>query len=106
MISVALAIFIVFIIYIMIWSIQNDGLRSIGEQKGLIRMRDPAKVEPKGPKAGILRNSKAAETPAAETPPADAPVPERTSAAPPARATSSRLRRPAGKPPQRPPRRR
>jgi hypothetical protein len=42
MTSIALGVFITFIIYIMIWSIKNDGARSISEQTGLIRMRDPS----------------------------------------------------------------
>ena len=41
MTAIALAVFIVFIAYVMVWSIKNDGLRSIGEQSGWIRMRDP-----------------------------------------------------------------
>jgi hypothetical protein len=40
MTSIALGVFIVFILYIMIWSIKNDGVRSIREQTGLIRMRE------------------------------------------------------------------
>jgi hypothetical protein len=42
MTSVALGIFIVFIVYVMIWSIKNDGARSIGDQSGIIKMRDPS----------------------------------------------------------------
>ncbi len=38
--SIALGLFIVFIIYVMIWSIKNDHARSIGEQTGLIKMRE------------------------------------------------------------------
>jgi hypothetical protein len=41
MTAIALAIFTLFIAYVMIWSIKNDHLRSIGEQSGLIKMRDP-----------------------------------------------------------------
>ena len=47
MTSIALGMFIVFIIYIMIWSIKNDGARSISEQTGLIRMRDPSSARRK-----------------------------------------------------------
>jgi hypothetical protein len=41
MTAIALAIFIVFILYVMLWSVRNDGAKSIGDQKGLIKMRDP-----------------------------------------------------------------
>jgi len=44
MTSIALGIFIVGIIYVMIWSLKNDGARSIGEQTGFIRMRVPSKT--------------------------------------------------------------
>ncbi len=44
MTSIALGIVIVFIVYVMIWSIRNDGVRRIGDQTGLIRMRDPDKA--------------------------------------------------------------
>ena len=40
MTSIALGVFIIFIIYIMIWSIKNDNAASIGDQTGFIRMRD------------------------------------------------------------------
>ncbi len=41
MTAIALALFTLFIAYVMVWSIKNDHLRSIGEQSGLIKMRDP-----------------------------------------------------------------
>ena len=41
MTGIALALFTLFIAYIMIWSFKNDHARSIGDQSGLIRMRDP-----------------------------------------------------------------
>jgi len=43
MTSFALGAFIIFVIYVMIWSIRNDGAASIGEQTGFIRMRDPSR---------------------------------------------------------------
>jgi hypothetical protein len=43
MTSIALAIFILFIVYVMVWSIKNDGAASIGEQTGFIRMLDPSR---------------------------------------------------------------
>lgn len=46
MTSIALAACIVFIIYVMIWSLKNDGARSIDDQTGFLRMRDPAKEKP------------------------------------------------------------
>lgn len=47
MTSIALGVFIIFIIYVMVWSIRNDGARSIAEQTGFIRMRRPSKEKPK-----------------------------------------------------------
>jgi hypothetical protein len=47
MTSIALGIFIIFIIYIMIWSIKNDDVSSIGEQTGFIRMRNPSNTAAK-----------------------------------------------------------
>ena len=41
--SFALGAFIIFILYVIIWSIRNDGAASIGEQTGYIRMRDPSR---------------------------------------------------------------
>jgi hypothetical protein len=46
MISIALGLFIVAIVYIAIWSIKNDGVRSIEDQSGFIRMRVPTKAKP------------------------------------------------------------
>jgi len=46
MTAIALAVFIVFIIYVMIWSIRNDGVRSIREQTGYIKMRVPPETPP------------------------------------------------------------
>ena len=61
MTSIALGVFIIFIIYIMIWSIKNDGARSIGEQTGLIRMRDPSTAPRKsGGRSDHRRTSTAA----------------------------------------------
>ena len=56
MTAIALALFTLFIAYVMIWSIQNDNVRSIGEQSGLIRMRDPhrAKRKSKGKAADAV----------------------------------------------------
>jgi hypothetical protein len=42
MTSIALGVFIIFILYIMFWIIKNDGARSIGDQTGFIRMHDPS----------------------------------------------------------------
>jgi hypothetical protein len=41
MTAIALAVFTLFIAYVMVWSIKNDNVRSIGEQTGWIRMRHP-----------------------------------------------------------------
>lgn len=43
LVSIALGIFIACVIYVAIWSVQNDGARSIAEQTGPIRMRVPKK---------------------------------------------------------------
>lgn len=69
MTSIALFIFIAAIIYVMIWSIRNDGVRSIREQTGFVRMRVPpeAKEADNGaPKPGIA----GARAAAAKTDPA------------------------------------
>ncbi len=29
------------IVYIIIWSVRNDGVKDLGEQKGLLRMKTP-----------------------------------------------------------------
>jgi hypothetical protein len=47
MTGIALAIFIVCIAYVMVWSIKNDHTRSIGDQTGLIKMRDPDRAKRK-----------------------------------------------------------
>ncbi|MGD1876718.1 MAG: hypothetical protein ACFB13_04365 [Kiloniellaceae bacterium] len=64
MTSIALGVFIVFIIYVMIWSIRNDGARSIREQTGFIRMRVPAKsadakTEAAEPQVSVTSTAKA-----------------------------------------------
>ena len=40
MTGIALLIFTGFILYVMVWSIKNDGVRSIKDQTGLIKMRE------------------------------------------------------------------
>ena len=44
MTAIALAIFILAIVYVMVWSIKNDHARSIGDQTGLIKMRNPSRA--------------------------------------------------------------
>lgn len=41
MTSIALGVFIVFIVYVMIWSMRNDNAKSIRDQTGYIRMKIP-----------------------------------------------------------------
>ena len=41
MVSIALGIFILAILYVIFWSMKNDKARSIDEQTGFIRMREP-----------------------------------------------------------------
>lgn len=47
MTSIALGVFIIFIIYVMIWSIKNDDAGSINDQTGFIRMRAPTGADRK-----------------------------------------------------------
>jgi hypothetical protein len=47
MTSIAFGVVIIFILYVMIWSIKNDGAKSISDQIGLIRMRELAKTDRK-----------------------------------------------------------
>ena len=61
MTSIALVVFIGFIVYVMVWSIKNDSARSISEQTGVIRMRDSS-TTPRKP--GGQRDSKHTGTPA------------------------------------------
>jgi len=44
MVSIALGLFILCVIYVAAWSVMNDGARSIDDQKGFIKMRVPAKT--------------------------------------------------------------
>lgn len=41
MVSIALGVFILAIIYVAVWNVVNDDVPSIRDQKGLIRMRVP-----------------------------------------------------------------
>jgi hypothetical protein len=52
MTSFALGAFIIFVLYVIIWSIRNDGAASIGEQNGLIRMRETSRDARKSTGAG------------------------------------------------------
>ena len=56
MTAIALAVFTLFIAYVMLWSIKNDNARSIAEQTGWIRMRDPKGTgrKAKGKTAGAV----------------------------------------------------
>src|SRR4051812_37512338 len=42
MTAIALVIFTGFVLYVMVWSIKNGNARSIKDQTGIIRMRDPS----------------------------------------------------------------
>jgi len=59
MTSVALGVFIIFILYVMIWSIKNDKVRSILDQTGLIKMRDPSTTPRKSTRRFGLRHRQA-----------------------------------------------
>lgn len=68
MTSIALALFIVFIVYVMIWSIRNDGARSIREQNGYIKMRvPPEKADDNAFRAKAATLGKTVRQPAAGT---------------------------------------
>lgn len=42
MTAIALVIFTGFVLYVMVWSIKNGNARSIKDQTGIIKMRDPS----------------------------------------------------------------
>lgn len=67
MTSIALGVFIIFIIYVMIWSIKNDGAKSIRDQTGLIRMRDPSNAAHKSAGRRGHRRHEAAAPVSAQT---------------------------------------
>lgn len=73
MTSIALGVFIVFILYVMFWSIRNDRAKSIAEQTGFLRMRDSS---------GAGRKSTGAS---GHRPQAEGSAPSRRSAPPPYR---------------------
>ena len=41
LVSIALGLFILGIVYVAIWSVKNDAAKTIGDQVGFIRMRLP-----------------------------------------------------------------
>lgn len=65
MTSIALGLFVIAIIYVAVWSIKNDGLRSIRDQSGFIRMRVPrqAAVRKAKRQSAASRRADAAESP-------------------------------------------
>ena len=80
MTSIALGVFIVFIIYVMVWSIRNDDARSIRDQTGFIRMRLP-------PETPVGRAKGAATTRTNVAAPSRAPGPQQGQAEFPGSAT-------------------
>lgn len=74
MVSIALGLFILCVIYVAVWSVMNDGARSIDDQKGFIRMRVPAKARSAkskgtmGLKPAATTRSRLAEQRAQESP--------------------------------------
>jgi len=48
MTGIALLIFTGFILYVMVWSLKNDGARSIKDQTGLIKMRELGEDQQRG----------------------------------------------------------
>ena len=41
MASIAFGLALLSIVYIIFWSVRNDGVKHLGEQKGLLRMKAP-----------------------------------------------------------------
>ena len=41
MVSVAFGLALLGFVYIIYWSVRNDGVKDLGEQKGLLRMKAP-----------------------------------------------------------------
>ena len=79
MTSIALGLFILAVIYVAVWSIKNDGRRSIRDQNGIIRMRVPAQTPPCKAKRSnaVSSQMKSGQNPPGEEepalPPAEAP---------------------------------
>lgn len=66
MTSIALGVFIVFIVYVVIWSMRNDGAKSLRDQTGIIRMRVPKGAgteKPDDPAAGKRSDPRAGRSP-------------------------------------------
>lgn len=78
MTAIALAIFILAIVYVMVWSIKNDHARSIGDQTGLIKMRNPSRGDRKSADRNSMgRKPAGRESGGGRQVPA-APLPEQT----------------------------
>lgn len=45
MIGVAFGLALIGFVYVLFWSIRNDGVETLGEQKGLLRMKVPMHQE-------------------------------------------------------------
>ena len=41
MAGIAFGLALLSIVYIIFWSVRNDGVKALGEQKGLLRMKAP-----------------------------------------------------------------
>ncbi len=41
MVGIAFGLAVFSFVYIVFWSIRNDGVKDLGEQKGLLRMKTP-----------------------------------------------------------------
>ncbi len=52
MVSIAMGVFILVILYVIFWTMRNDKVNSIDEQRGLINMRDPAQPKKDPDKRG------------------------------------------------------
>ena len=74
MTGIALLIFTGFIVYVMVWSMKNDGVRAIKDQTGLIRMRESNEDQ-----QGGRRRHEPASQPSTATRPKIAPSNRRTS---------------------------
>ena len=56
MVSIAMGVFVLVILYVLFWSVRNDKVDSVEEQRGLINMRDPAqpKKDPNKPRRRMM----------------------------------------------------
>lgn len=64
LVSIALGIFILCVIYVAYWSVKNDAAESIDDQMGFVRMRRPRKPRVPPAKRGADATIRQANRPA------------------------------------------